>query len=126
MKVVLLHWCSDKKIIFMKIQWNLDSKTFSELGKFPFLKALTQDVLQDIKKSFEYAHSDIKIYWILPDTMKLQNCHHASGWIIHLDSFFSPQLQDSILLESNAENETISACIPFHVCWCLSHIEKCK
>ena len=29
---------------------------------FQFLRALTQKVLQDIKKSFEYAHLDTKIY----------------------------------------------------------------
>ena len=37
-------------------------------GNFQFLTALTQKVLQDIKKSFECGHWGIKIYWILPDT----------------------------------------------------------
>ena len=32
--------------------------------------ALTQKVLQAIKKSFECAHWDIKIYWISPDTSR--------------------------------------------------------
>ena len=34
-----------------------------------FLTALTQKVLQGIKKSFENAYWDMKIYWILPDTL---------------------------------------------------------
>ena len=43
-------------------------KWFSTLKIPSFLTALTQKVLQSIKKSFEYAHWDMKIYWILPDT----------------------------------------------------------
>ena len=34
-----------------------------------FLTALTQKVLQGIKKSFDNAHWDIKVYWILLDTL---------------------------------------------------------
>ena len=68
MKGVLLDWYSDEKIIFRMIKWNLASKNDSELWKFPILTPLTQKVLQGIKKSFEYAHWDIKIYWISPDT----------------------------------------------------------
>jgi len=53
--------CSlEKKIIFVKIQISLDSKNDSELQKFQFLTAFTQKVLQDIKKSFEYAHLNKK------------------------------------------------------------------
>ena len=33
------------------------------------LTALTQKVLQGIKKSFEYAHWNVKVYWILLDTL---------------------------------------------------------
>ena len=36
---------------------------------FQFLKTLTQKVLQDIKKSFEYANWCTKIYRIFPDTL---------------------------------------------------------
>ena len=31
--------------------------------------AIAQKVLQGVKKSFEYAHWNIKVYWILPDTL---------------------------------------------------------
>ena len=34
-----------------------------------FLMALPQTVLQDGKKSFEYVHWDVKIYWISPETL---------------------------------------------------------
>ena len=44
-----------------------------------FLMTLPQTVLQDIKKSFEYVHCDVKIYWISPEnTMKFHNCLHAT------------------------------------------------
>ena len=34
------------------------------------MSALTQKVLLAIKKPFEYAHWDMKIYWISPDTLR--------------------------------------------------------
>ena len=55
--------CSlEKKIIFVKIQISLDSKNDSELQKSQFLTAFTQKVLRGIKKSFEHAHLNKKIY----------------------------------------------------------------
>ena len=37
-------------------------KLIQNFGNFQYLIALTQKVLQGIKKSLEYAHWDIKIY----------------------------------------------------------------
>ena len=54
MKVVPLDLFSDKKIIFRILNWNLASDIDPEI--FQFLRALIQKVLQDIKKSFEYAN----------------------------------------------------------------------
>ena len=54
-----IHWWWSNEIWIQKMILNLENS----------LTALTKKVLQDIKTSFEYAHLDIKIYWILPDTL---------------------------------------------------------
>ena len=78
MKGVLLDWYSDEKIIFRMIKWNLASKNDSELWKFTIFDSSDSKSLTRYQKSFECCQWDMKIYWILPDTMKFPNSHHAN------------------------------------------------
>ena len=79
MKVILLHWYSDEKIIFRMIKWNLASKNDSKLWKFPIFDS------SDSKSLTRYQ----KILWICSlkcenllnftwHSMKFHNCHHAN------------------------------------------------
>ena len=47
------------------------------------MTALTQVVLQDNEKSSQYVHLDVKIYWILSETLKFHNPVHARAKWAH-------------------------------------------
>ena len=70
-----------------------------------FLTALTQKVLQGIKKSFEYAHWDIKIYWILPDTLR----NSTTGTMI-------PTISRNPFLKIPDEVSAIQGCCQVPIC----------
>ena len=69
-KVVLLTQFSNKKQNFRKIKLILDLENWQQKRKNSrFLKALNQTVLQDIKKSFEDVHLNVKVYQISPASL---------------------------------------------------------
>ena len=60
---------SNTKIIFKVISWYLALKLTLRTVNIYFLNGLNQVVLQDIKKSFEEAHLDARVYWISHNTL---------------------------------------------------------
>ena len=69
-----------------------------------FLTALTQKVLQGVKKSFEYVHWDIKIYWILPDTLWNSTTVTMLMIVLHIISYsittYTYKLQATFFVET--------------------------
>ena len=72
------------KSLFLEDSIEIWPRKFTQkLENAQSLMTLTQKFLQDIKKSFEYANYDMKIFWISPDTPRNSGTVNT---VVYIDS----------------------------------------